>query len=824
MDKNEKLLKSEILTAVFAVLILGGAGYTGYSLYYVVTRMDSYGEVTLYGALSALLASLSALLYTFAAGKGKVKKVLIPLAAGVLTGVVYAFMILLLLSMNTVEDIYEAAAFLFIGVLAAVVGIFLAAAFFVKSKKSYKILNRVIAAVLAISVLGGIIMCSSEALNDRSFVFYDKSVDGFEPVTAEEIKLTANELAASEKWYYENIVNAGKNGIAPAYDFTVDGVSLRNSLSEWTFETTEKAENGAVNNVVTLTNAAKNLKATVSAVLYKEKATCNWSVCIENTGSGNSGIITDFYAIDTDLAKGANANIYYCHGSDCTVNDFKLYTRNMDEGKKVFGSIDRTTTEFLPYFNFVSDSGAFVLASGWTGSWKASFESQENTVNVKISQKKFASYLTAGEKAFSPEVSLTLYEGKALKGFNIFRKFVKEDITPANISQAVYQCAGGGTFDTQAALGEITKSGVSKYIDCFWFDAEAWFYDDTKSNWYDNAGNWTERTDIFPNGFEEVTAMLKNENIGTMLWFEPERVRKDTIFYNEAVKNGWLIDNGTDNYMLNLADDGACDFLCEYMANFIKENGISEYRQDFNYSPEEYWAKADGKNRTGITENHYVRNLYRYLGYLLENVEGLKIDNCASGGRRLDLSMMRYSVPLWRSDYQCNDHPDNAESAQVQTYGLSLFLPYSNIGNPWEDSLYEYASNITSIKEVYHLFAVQNAEVCKDFLAKYVSVRHHLIENYYPLTGSATVSPSEWVAMQFGTEKEGLISGYRHAEAPDTLTVKLSGLDPDAEYTFSYVFDTERKDFTLKGSEAAAGFDLAAKEAPEAVIIEYKAK
>ena len=45
--------------------------------------------------------------------------------------------------------------------------------------------------------------------------------------------------------------------------------------------------------------------------------------------------------------------------------------------------------------------------------------------------------------------------------------------------------------------------------------------------------------------------------------------------------------------------------------------------------------------------------MYRLWDALLEKFPHLIIDNCSSGGHRIDIETLRRSVPLWRSDYQC---------------------------------------------------------------------------------------------------------------------------------------------------------------------------
>jgi DNA-binding CsgD family transcriptional regulator len=74
-----------------------------------------------------------------------------------------------------------------------------------------------------------------------------------------------------------------------------------------------------------------------------------------------------------------------------------------------------------------------------------------------------------------------------------------------------------------------------------------------------------------------------------------------------------------------------------------------------------------------MTQLLYNAGLYAMWDAVLASRPGLVIDNCASGGRRIDLETLSRSVPLWRSDFNLlGTHP---ESFQMQTMGLSAFSP-----------------------------------------------------------------------------------------------------------------------------------------------------
>ena len=137
-----------------------------------------------------------------------------------------------------------------------------------------------------------------------------------------------------------------------------------------------------------------------------------------------------------------------------------------------------------------------------------------------------------------------------------------------------------------------------------------------------------------------------------LLWFEPEHVKRNTPVAIEHPEY-FLEIPGKENLLLNLGKEEAWNYCCETISSMIEEIGIDCYRQDFNTDPLESWCKNDAPDRLGITEIKHINGLYRLWDTLLEKYPNLLIDNCASGGRRIDIETLRRSIPLWRSDYQC---------------------------------------------------------------------------------------------------------------------------------------------------------------------------
>lgn len=62
------------------------------------------------------------------------------------------------------------------------------------------------------------------------------------------------------------------------------------------------------------------------------------------------------------------------------------------------------------------------------------------------------------------------------------------------------------------------------------------------------------------------------------------------------------------------------------------------------------WQANDKDDRSGLVEVAYIDGLYTLWDTILSRHPGLLIDDCSSGGRRIDIETLARSFPLWRSD------------------------------------------------------------------------------------------------------------------------------------------------------------------------------
>ena len=326
----------------------------------------------------------------------------------------------------------------------------------------------------------------------------------------------------------------------------------------------------------------------------------------------------------------------------------------------------------------------------------------------------------------------------------------------------------------------------------------------------------------FPRGLKPVTEAAKKWGKGFVVWFEPERVYEGTWLDREHAE--WLTKlPGNPNRLLNLGDPRALSWLTDHISNLLLSEGVTIYRQDFNFDPAPYWLAMDTPNRVGIAEMKHIEGLYAYWDALLARVPGLLIDNCASGGRRIDLETIGRSVPLWRTDYSYFE----PNGYQCHTYGLQLFLPCSGTGNNNPQKYYFRSSMGGAVVLGWELNGTYNnapfnLTQAHEGIAEFKALRPYFYGDFYPLTEYST-SDEAWAAFEWNRPEEGdgMVLAFRRHQAPQSsIAVVLPGLEPDGDYEVAF----EDYGITLikSGRELSAGLDIKIPEAPGSLLIKYR--
>ncbi|MBI2303068.1 MAG: alpha-galactosidase, partial [Armatimonadetes bacterium] len=603
------------------------------------------------------------------------------------------------------------------------------------------------------------------------------------------------------------------------------------------------------------------LELRLELVQHTDYPALEWVGHLTNNGDADTPILSDILALDAAFAlpREQGATVHHARGSLCAIDDFEPLRTDLNAtaaypqgGWRGAGNpvvieslAGRSSCGTLPFFDLqLGEARGVIGAIGWSGGWTARFHRQDDgAVRVRAGMSRTHLVLHPGESIRTPSIVLMFWEGVRIRAHNLWRRLMLAHYAPqrhGERARAPISFAMWGMNHADRQLGKVAWfAGEQLPIDNFWIDA-GWHGDCPyqsnanvfNSPWGAHVGNGWPNPEAYPDGLGAIGRACREAGFDFTLWFEPERVFRDTAFAREHPE--WLFGPLGDNQLFNLGHPDARQALTDLISNVIEEGGITVYRQDFNTDPAPFWDAADAPDRVGMSEIRHIEGLYRFWDDLLARHPGLLIDNCSSGGRRIDIETNRRSIPLWRSDFQC--FPDfDPIGLQGQTHGLAPWVPLSTGACDRADM---YAVRSAHGPGVVWCTAVnpkgepegvftpwESYEVAwlRDALAEQAAVRPLFEGDFYPLT-SFTLATDAWCVWQWDRPDlgEGLVLAFRRQDSPFAeFFAYLQALDVDAHYELRDS-DTGHT-FELPGALLAHdGFQIAIPDRPAARLLWYR--
>lgn len=207
-------------------------------------------------------------------------------------------------------------------------------------------------------------------------------------------------------------------------------------------------------------------------------------------------------------------------------------------------------------------------------------------------------------------------------------------------------------------INAILKAIEPFPIDTFVIDC-GWYKPDDKG-WCNAIGDWRESCALFPEGISAVSNAIRAAGKHPGIWFEFEVAGRDSdCFYDESklLKRDGRIITGKNRRFLDLRLPKVQEYLKERMLDFLQKNGFEYIKIDYNDSLGIGCDSADGA-APGEGGRRIAEESLVWLAKLKEAVEGLAIENCSSGGSRIEpLRMSQVSMCSFSDAHECNEIP-----------------------------------------------------------------------------------------------------------------------------------------------------------------------
>lgn len=373
------------------------------------------------------------------------------------------------------------------------------------------------------------------------------------------------------------------------------------------------------------------------------------------TGIGKEGL----------LSQDDKIKIGICHNSWQRELQWRFYT--LDEvglglsqpvseqrSSKVFGASNVgnwSSKEYIPmgYLENTETVSALMWQIEHNGSWHWEISDQEGQLYLQIS----------GPDEIGSHWSKDLRPGESFTS------------VPCGV------CAAAGGFDDAAAAMTLYRRQIRRrnrdnerlgvifndYMNCLWGDptadkeyplidaaAEAgceyycidagWYADGL---WWDEVGEWQESRKRFPDGVRTVTDYIRKKGMIPGLWLEIEvmgincalaKTFPDSYFF---VRHGKRVFDRS-RYQLDFRNEEVrrhCDAIIDRL---VRDYGVGYIKMDYNIEPGIGTELGAGSPGEGLLDHE--RAYLRWLEGVFERHRSLIVENCSSGGLRMDYAML----------------------------------------------------------------------------------------------------------------------------------------------------------------------------------------
>ena len=283
--------------------------------------------------------------------------------------------------------------------------------------------------------------------------------------------------------------------------------------------------------------------------------------------------------------------------------------------------------------------------------------------------------LKAGEAFSLPEIHMGAVQGDLDLAVNEMHDHIRRSVLnlpETDPSACLIGCGMGAEHDMSV---ETSKAFIDQFSE---MGGEIFIID---AGWECPPGEeqkWSQYNGInypnpvrYPRGLAELSDYCHKKGMKFGLWVEMERIGKYSPI-TEAHPE-WRLKNALGNQdpsYLDLANPEAAEWVEEELARIIEEYQLELLRVDYNGTHKSYYGLRDTEG--GAKESQPLRQftaVYRIYQNLKKRYPDVIFENCAGGGGRTDLGMMKAFNHTWVSDWQ-----KMPRSISI-TNGMTMALP-----------------------------------------------------------------------------------------------------------------------------------------------------
>lgn len=596
--------------------------------------------------------------------------------------------------------------------------------------------------------------------------------------------------------------------------------------------TTRRNADGSLELRVSL--ARQSLVAHLHYVAHPGTSVVGKWVELENAGRTTLRNLDALDSISLDLRPSADPlTLHWVQGLSPAVEDrsqvqpvpaLRMRSVQLNEGtEQQIGSSARSSEDTMGWFALIAPNLREGLFGGieWSGAWQLRARREAGHTTLRAGLDEFHLDLAPGEKFESPRRFLGFFRGgideAAFASHTFARRYLLR-ARPADFPWTQFNTWFAYYTDLdETRLMHDVDNAAAMGLEVFVLDA-GWYEGSPQvADFSFGLGTWRENREKFPRGLKTFSDYVHSKGLKFGLWVEPERV--DLAYVGKEIPMAWIApdtnwigdlpEGRARTTMICLGDPAARAWMKTWLARLIREYHVDWLKWDNNM-----WMSCDSPGIPGIDNYAHVHGLYEIFDFLRAEFPALIIENCASGGNRMDYALMRRSDVAWLSD-----ETDPSYRVRYHAVGASFPFPPEYLNSALVESWFEPLSEANRDYAILRgwlrsrmmgAFAISvttldwsrefRDEVARE-IARYKSVRDIIARGrMYHLFPQSDLSlpmlqpPNEPDAIEFydASTRRGIVFLFRGTVAWSERRVVLRALAPNV------VYDVQTSDGVIK--------------------------
>ena len=353
---------------------------------------------------------------------------------------------------------------------------------------------------------------------------------------------------------------------------------------------------------------------------------------------------------------------------------------------------------------------------------------------------------------------------------------------------------GDPTTDKEVELIHAAeKAGCEYYvIDAGWY---------APGSWWDGVGEWRESRERFPEGIRALTDRIRHHGMVPGLWLEIEVMGIHCPMVDKLPSDWFFQRHGKPVYdrsrlQLDFRNPQVRAYADSIIDRLVTEYGVGYIKMDYNIEPgigTQIHADSPGE---GLLSHE--RAYLDWLDKVFARYPDLVIENCSSGGMRMDYALLSRCSLQSTSDQEDYIHYStiacNAPSGVCSEQAAVWSYPMRDADA--ETAVFNMVNAMMgSIHQSGHLAQLSEEALgqVESGIKVYRDMREHIPESlpYWPLGFAHSTDPYAVLLRRW--EGEGCMAVWKREQEAGNIEIPLLGAYPEETVVLDILFPEDRE-------------------------------